>query len=274
MAQPWYEDNEQYVRTSIQGVHVELGHHAGPNGIAAVKVYGEKTQPGWGAERFMRNYVRNFFDIDKITDGDPYALVMRSLRLLVVDIDGKNDGYTEAAKLDLPPTLAETSKSGNGHHLFYSYPDQWDEEQGYIGQPDRIGMWPGIDIKSSGVVYHHPHQLWNRLPIWHLSNSVLAQLQKRNARDSQLRITPQQAAEMTDEDLKFKRDVLLIELSQPRKDGRDTSLWRIGASLLNLGVDETYMAEKILAAGLKWGVDEDIITSKIIPNIVSYARRA
>lgn len=274
MAQPWYEDNEQYVRPSIQGVHVELEQHAGPNGIAAVKVYGEKTQPGWGHERFMRNYVRNFFDIDKITDGDPYALVMRSLRLLVVDIDGKNDGYKEASKLDLPPTLAETSKSGNGHHLFYSYPDEWHEVCcGYAGQPDRIGMWPGIDIKSSGVVYHHPHQLWNNELIRPLSDDVWAQLQKRNVRDSQLRITPSMAKDMNDEDLKFKRDVLLIELSQPRKDGRDTSLWRIGASLLNLGVDETYMAEKILAAGLKWGVPEDTITNKIIPNIISYAQR-
>lgn len=273
MTEPWYMEPEQYVRPSVEGVHHELEQHAGPNGIAVVRVYGEKTQPGWGTERFMRNYVRNFFDVYKIPDGDPYALVMRSLRLLVVDIDGKNDGYAEAAKLNLPPTLGETSKSGNGHHLFYGYPDKWDEQYGYAGQPDRIGMWPGIDIKSSGVVYHHPHQLWNNESIATLPDDVWAKLQQRNIRDAQLRVTPEQAKEMTDEDLKFKRDMLLIELSQDRKDGRDSSLWRIGASLLNLGVDETYMAEKILAAGLKWGVPEDTITSKIIPNILSYAQR-
>ncbi len=270
MSQPWYLEPAQYRCEHLQP---EIEEHAGPNGIAAVRVYGEKTQPGWGSERFMRNYVRNFFAIEKIEEGEPFAFVMRSLRLLVVDIDGKNDGYAAASKLDLPPTLAETSKSGNGHHLFYSYADEWDEQHGYATQPDRIGMWEGIDIKSSGVVYHHPQQLWNSRAIRPVSDDVWAQLQQRNARDSQLRITPSQASEMTDEDLKFKRDVLLIELSRDRKDGRDTSLWRIGASLLNLGVDEAYMAEKILAAGLKWGVPKDTITSKIIPNIISYAQR-
>lgn len=271
MSEEWYLEPHQY---RLKNRHdPDIHNYTGPNGIALVKVYGEKTQPGWGHERFMRNYVRNFFAPEKISMDEPFAIVMRSLRLLVIDIDGKNDGYKAAAELELPPTLAETSKSGNGHHLFYSYPDSWDEVEGFAGQPDRVGMWPGIDVKSVGVVYRHPHQRWNSRTVRKLPDSVLTQLDKRNARDNQLRITPSQAAELTDEDLKFKRDVLLIELSQPRKDGRDTSLWRIGASLLNLGVDESYMAEKILAAGLKWGVDEDIITNKIIPNIISYARR-
>jgi len=266
----WYQEDDQYTEADLDE---ELDNYAGPNGTAVVKVYGEKTQPGWGHERFMRNYVRNFFGMHKIADGDPFAIVMRSLRVLVIDIDGKNDGYAEAAKLELPPTLAETSKSGNGHHLFYSYPDKWHEVEGFAAQPDRVGMWPGIDIKSTGVVYHHPHQRWNTERIVPLPDSVWDKLVQRNERDTMLRITPEQAAEMTDEDLKFKRDVLLIELSKPRTDGRDTSLWRIGASLLNLGVDEQYMAEKILAAGLKWGVDEAIINGKIIPNILNYARR-
>lgn len=266
----WYLNSEQYHQSELTE---RLDDYAGPNSTALVKVFGEKTQPGWGHERFMRNYVRNFFGAHKLTEGEPFAIVMRSLRLLVIDIDGKNNGYAEAAKLDLPPTLAETSKSGNGHHLFYAYPDQWDEVEGFAAQPDRVGMWPGIDVKSTGVVYHHPHQLWNELPIADLPHSVWDKLQQRNERDTQLRVTPEMAEEMTDEDLKFRRDVLLIELTQPRTDGRDTSLWRIGASLLNLGVDETYMAEKILAAGLNWGVDKDVIEGKIIPNILSYARR-
>lgn len=271
MSTPWYRNPNQYTEELLdQG---EFNEYAGPNGVAVVQVYGEKTQPGWGHERFMRNYVRNFFGIHKIPADKPYAIVMRSVQLLCIDIDGKNNGYEEAAKLDLPATLAETSKSGNGHHLFYSYPDEWDEHDGFAGQPDRVGMWPGIDVKSTGVVYHHPQQRWNGLFIEELPDSVWQQLLKRNERDAELRITPEQVAELTDEDLKFKRDMLLIELSKPRTDGRDTSLWRIGASLLNLGVDETYMAEKILAAGLKWGVDEDIIKSKIIPNIISYAKR-
>jgi hypothetical protein len=267
----WYQDSEQYERPWLPKAQLE--EHAGPNGVAVVKVFGEKTQPGWGHERFMRNYVRNFFAPEKIDSGEPFAIVMRSLALLVIDIDGKNDGYKEASKLELPETMAEISKSGNGHHLFYAYPDEWHEIEGFAQQPDRVGMWPGIDVKSTGVVYHHPHQLWNWLPPVPLPDSVIELLAKRNERDAQLRVTPQQAAEMTDEDLKFKRDMLLIELGQPRTDGRDTSLWRIGASLLNLGVDEPYMAEKILQAGLRWGVDEAVINGKIIPNIINYARR-
>ncbi len=266
----WYLDTDQY---NADTPWSDLREHAGPFGVAVVAVYGEKTQPGWGTERFMKNYTRQFF-AEPPANNKPFALVMRSLRLLCVDIDGKNNGYQEAAKLNLPPTLAETSKSGNGHHLFYSYPDTWDELYGYVGQPDRIGMWPGIDIKSSGVVYHHSHQLWNNESIAVLPDDVWDKLQSRNLRDAQLRVTPAQAQEMTDEDLKFKRDMLLIQLSQHRTDGRDTSLWRIGASLLNRGVDEQYMSEKIREAGLRWGVDEHTLDNKIIPNIKSYARRS
>lgn len=268
----WYEDISQYTESATPWA--ELEEHSGPNGTAVVNVYGEKTQPGWGIQTFAKNYSREFFKSGHIKDGEPFAFVMRSLRLLCVDIDGKNNGYKAAAKLNLPRTLAETSKSGNGCHLFYQYEDYWNDAEGFATQPDRIGMWPGIDIKSTGVVYHHTHQLWNQELIAPVTDEVQEMLTRRNARDAVLRVTPKQANEMTDEDLKFKRDMLLIELSKHRTDGRDTSLWRIGASLLNLGVDEEYMAEKILAAGLKWGVDKATLTTKIIPNILSYAQRA
>lgn len=267
----WYDNETQFYALTPWW---QLTAEAGPMGTAVVRIYDEKTQPGWGRPRFMGNYMRGFFSSGKIPEGKPYALVMRSLRLLCVDIDGKNDGYKKAAELNLPPTLAETSKSDNGHHLFYRYPDVWDDTDGFAGQPDRIGMWPGIDIKATGVVYHHLHQRWNNEAIVDLPADTLDLLVKRNQRDALLRVTPTQARDMDDEDLKFKRDMLLIELSKHRTDGRDTSLWRIGASLLNLGVDEVYMSEKILAAGLKWGVPEETITGKIIPNIISYAQRS
>lgn len=271
MTTMWYEDEDQYTEVTPWS---DLAEHSGPHGVAVVQVFREKTQPGWGHERFMKNYSRSFFDPGKVPEGKPYALVMRSLRLLCVDIDGKNDGYKAAKKLELPPTLAETSKSGNGHHLLYSYPDEWDENAGYVDQPDRINMWQGIDIKSVGVVYHHLHQRWNTEAIAVLPESIGADLRRRRARDEFLTTTPSQASELSDEDLKFKRDMLLIELSRARSTGRDSSLWRIGASLLNLGVDEAYMAEKIRAAGIRWGVPLDVIDGKIIPNIISYARRA
>lgn len=271
MTPKWYEIETSYSEVTPWW---QLTPEAGPMGTAVVRVYGEKTQPGWGRERFARNYMRGFFSTGKVPEGEPYALVMRSLQLLCIDIDGKNDGYEAASKLYLPPTLAETSKSGNGHHLFYRIPDVWDDTDGFAAQPDCIGMWPGIDVKATGVVYHHLHQKWNNRAIADLPTDILDMLIKRNQRTALLRVTPTQASELTDEDLKFKRDMLLIELSKHRTDGRDTSLWRIGASLLNLGVDEAYMAEKILAAGLKWGVPKETITGKIIPNIISYAQRS
>ena len=61
----------------------------------------------------------------------------------------------------LPPTLAETSKSGDGYHLFYLVDEEWDDEKGYGLLGDRIGIEQGVDIRATGCVYHHPQQRWN-----------------------------------------------------------------------------------------------------------------
>ena len=88
-----------------------------------------------GADGFMPRYLRGVFNSRRVVYGYErgkwaYAFVMRSMRLVCVDIDGKNGGLEHAKKLGLlPPTLAETSKSGDGYHLFYLVDEEWDDEK-------------------------------------------------------------------------------------------------------------------------------------------------
>ncbi|MGV8967201.1 MAG: AAA family ATPase [Cellulomonas sp.] len=151
----WYRKAAQY---SLTDEPTEIKAHAGRYGIPRVRVNanGSTAKGLWGGDDFTESYEMGLLDIQPEA---PFAYAMRGLDLVVVDIDGKNDGWTVAADLDLPPTLSETSKSGNGVHLWYSVP---------AGTParDRIG-YPrvGVDIKGVGIVYHHDSQRWNALPV-------------------------------------------------------------------------------------------------------------
>src|SRR5690606_23509761 len=98
---------------------------------------GGQTQRGWGLYRrrderdpadtgdkrepeFMPRYLRGEFlprralyAYEKGTSA--FAIVMRSVSLVCIDIDGKHGGLEDASELGaLPLTLAETSKSGTG----------------------------------------------------------------------------------------------------------------------------------------------------------------
>ena len=106
--QQWFQE-DQYVHSDPPPVSLEA--YAGDNGVATVAVYANgKSQPGWGEKDFARNYKLGKFNAIERTE--TFAYVMRSLPMLVVDIDGKNDGIDHAKLLNLPPTMAETSKSG------------------------------------------------------------------------------------------------------------------------------------------------------------------
>ena len=84
----------------------------GPNGPAFVKVHADgTTQKGWGltppkdsTEGFMPRYTRGEFLTRKTEYGynkgsHGGALVMRSARLVCIDIDGKNGGQQHAGSL-------------------------------------------------------------------------------------------------------------------------------------------------------------------------------
>ena len=155
MNAPWYRKASQYTLTDEPP---EIKAHAGRYGVPRVDVKPDgSTERGlWGKADFDRSYATGHLDT---WPEAPFAYVMRGLDMVCVDIDGKNDGWTVAADLDLPPTLSETSKSGKGVHLWYSVP---------AGHParDRVGCPArGVDIKAAGIVYHHGSQRWNDLVV-------------------------------------------------------------------------------------------------------------
>src|SRR5690606_30401280 len=117
------------------------------------------------------------------------AYVMRSVRLVAIDIDGKNGGLEHVTEIGaLPLTMAERSKSGNGYHLFYETDDVWDVDEGFAQIPDQIGFVQGVDIRGTGCVYHFPAQRWNnrkvtKLPDW-LRDQLLAKQQRMASQTS------------------------------------------------------------------------------------------
>ena len=181
----WFESDKYTDDDAISSV---LGHAEtlqGPKGLALVRVFSEgRTTSGWGLQAlpetatkaarpgFMADYMAGRFDtrvpLGRFrAHGDPFAIVMRSLNMLVLDVDrhlddGGADGFAGITQLGaLPPTLAETSKSGDGRHLFYRTPDTWDEEVGFSMYEDAIGLAPGVDMRINGCVYHYASQRWN-----------------------------------------------------------------------------------------------------------------
>jgi hypothetical protein len=161
---PWYEQKKQYVDDAPIPATWPTKRE-----LALVHVAGDgATTKGWGRESFMDNYRAGKFEptgyLRRFAHGRPFGFVMRAVPLFCVDIDPKHGGLQSARILALPPTLAETSRSGNGFHLFYKEPKAtWDEKYGFESLPDPNGLLPGIDIRSTGIVYHYPQQRWNDL---------------------------------------------------------------------------------------------------------------
>ena len=83
----------------------------------------------------------------------------------------------------LPPTLAETSKSGNGYHLFYLVSeDEWDPNAGFGMFGDRIGIEQGVDFRGTGCVYHYQSQRWNDRPLAELPDRIKDRLKAAQQR--------------------------------------------------------------------------------------------
>src|SRR6478752_6409049 len=124
----------------------------GPKGIALVKAWPDgRTDAGWGltskyGDGFMARYNRGEFNARRVLYGFNrgkwnFAFIMRSMQLVCIDIDGKNGGLEHAKHLGaLPMTLSETSKSGDGYHLFYRTDEVWDPDYGFAILNDRIGI--------------------------------------------------------------------------------------------------------------------------------------
>lgn len=213
-------------------------------GLALVRIDKDgRTQPGWGANEYMENFKAGAFEPDRALKfydkySLPFAVVMRSVPFICVDIDGKNGGLETARLLDLERTMAEKSKSGNGYHLFYRMPySPFHEKYGYHEFPDLIGLLPGIDIKGTGVVYHYVHQLWNNLDLALCPPSLADVIgQARDVR-REYRLSREGVGALDQEELIMLWDQLLDSLAKPVNVGsRNNRLYQMGAKMLAAGV--------------------------------------
>lgn len=273
-----YQNQETIPGVLLPPTFGKPGSLLGPKGLALVSVNTKgTTTTGWGENLFMGTYNLKIFDAtrhlrrleaDKIP---AVALVMRSTRLVCIDIDGKSDStFTGASRLGvLPPTLAETSKSGLGFHLFYRVDDDWDDHKGFARFSDVIGLEHAVDVRAVGCVYHYPQQRWNDRSIAKLPKHLEERLEERQSKRliSSGRISRIVAAEDPVE-LAILHDELLTELAKPIPPGRrNLSLFALGGKLRDANLPDWEKA--IEGRGFDLGLEAAEV-EKIIFNIDSY----
>lgn len=278
---PWWM-TDKYV--GDQAVPPQFNTLVGPQGLALVRAWPDgRTSEGWGlrppkgsAEGFMPRYKRGEFNPRRSLHGYEkgrwnFAFVMRALRLVCIDIDGKNGGLEHAKRLGiLPPTLAETSRSGDGFHLFYTVEDTWDDEVGFAKLGDRIGLEQGVDVRATGCVYHYPQQRWNRRHPVPLPEHLYELL---TARDQKIASSKERISKVLnsndDMEVLMLHDELVSDLAKPIPTGkRNNTLFAIGTQLHEAQVPdwEDKLADRASELGL-----EDDESDKIIENIKRYS---
>lgn len=243
-----------------------------------MQVYGDgSTAPGWGGPAFIDKYKRQTFSARRaqaVYDkrDTPHALVMRSVSLVCLDIDGKNGGIESATALNLPLTMAETSKSGNGYHLFYGVQDSWNPTFGFERLRDRIGWRTGIDIRSVGCVYHYPSQKWNTVAPAPLPDNILIDLEQHTA-DTAARaehiITLRESTD-PDDTMEFLmlQTTIQSKLTAPIPAGkRNNTLFAIGTEMKIAQI--TGWQEQVLDRAVELGLAEDE-AEKLVKNIERY----
>jgi hypothetical protein len=271
---PWWETD-----TFADDIAIPDPMHqmAGPNGLAVVKVFDDgRTSKGWSQKEFMQNYLKHKFNmqialVGWITGRWNFAFLMRSLKMVCIDIDGKNGGFDNIGKLGmLPPTLAETSKSGDGFHLFYATPwDVWDDDLGFAMFKDRIGAVQGVDVRSVGCVYHYPGQKWNTRPVADLPNYLKQRWEADQAAgDKQVQEIIALLDAGDDAELMVAQDSLLKDLDKPIPAGRrNNTLYAIGVKMMVLNIP--HWDGLLYQRGLKVGLDQQEM-GKLIDNIKKY----
>ncbi len=276
MRQPWwmtdtYDDDNEIPR--------QIFDAGGPHGVAITRVWPNgTTDRGWGMPDFMEAYNKRGFKskLNVILSGYrqgkwAFAYIMRSMRIVCIDIDGKNGGFQHVGKLGmLPLTLAETSKSGNGYHLFYLVSeDEWDPNQGFALFTDRIGIQQGVDIRYTGCVYHHSTQRWNDRRLVELPEHIKQMLRERQQQQAAMysNIT-KVLTSGDDEEVLLMHAALIEDLKKPIPQGkRNNTLFAIGSQMAVAQVPdwETLVHDRATEVGL----DNDE-ASKLVNNIASY----
>lgn len=273
---PWWRTDDY---TSEAMIPATLNEKAGPLGPALVKVFPDgRTQTGWGAEAFIDEYLKKAFIPERSAwgfrkKGQPFAFVMRSFRVVAVDIDGKNGGFEGALRLgNLPRTLAETSKSGNGYHLFYSVEEEWDLSAGFGRFSDHIGIEVGVDIRATGCIYHHNTQRWNTSDIVPLPQYLVDMFDARKNRRRGMPMRIEAARQQGDEyEMLMIQDELMDEIKKPIPAGkRNNTLFAIGTKLVLAGVQDWEIV--LMGRAMQLGLDEPEAT-KLCENITRYASK-
>ena len=274
----WIEDD--YNR--VDDIPPEFSEYVGPNGPAVVRVYPNgKTDKGWGEDRFMSKYQAGLFAAHRAIPlrsqtraQPPFAFVMRSLRLVCIDIDGKNGGLEHAGKLGmLPYTLAERSKSDNGYHLFYFTEEPWDSAVGFAPFKDRIGIQQGVDIRVTGCVFHYPNQRWNHRPIAKLPAHLTQMLTEREQKAEAAIATILKTMESENkDDIYSLQGKLITDLGEPIPLGRrNNTLFAIGGQMKLAGLVDWEQAIRKRAAQVKL---DPIEIDKLVHNIEKYGATA
>ena len=276
----WWSEDE-YNRNDL--VPAELQEHAGPNGIAMVKLHAnDKTDPGWGEKTFMKKYEQHLFTQQRVLSisgrnmgRPPFAFVMRSLRLVCIDIDGKNGGLDHVGKLGmLPYTLAETSKSGNGYHLYYkTSEDQWDAGTGFAEFRDRIGIQQGVDFRATGCVFHWPNQRWNNHPIEEFPQHLKDLLREKYAKAEATVAAITKTLDNGDsEEIAIMHENLIEDLAKPIPAGRrNNTLFAVGSQLMLAEVPD--WQERVKSRAIAVGLDNQEV-AKLLHNIDKYGANA
>jgi hypothetical protein len=256
--------------------------------VATVSVNRDgSTQPGWGldgkldketgvrAPGFMENFLAGKFN-NRVTAfayrkrQAPFAFVMRSVPFICIDVDGKNGGFENMPQLgELPPTLAETSKSGNGYHLFYFVDEPWDDVTGYGRYDDVIGIATGIDIRATGCVYHYATQRWNTRDVAPLPDFLADRLREKKERRDQNRSVAASVKEMDVDDILVLQHNTEAELAKPIPAGqRNNRLFAIGSQMKAAEVQgwEDKVYDRAIAVGLDVSEAE-----KLVSNIAAYS---
>jgi hypothetical protein len=280
-SKPWWRSDSYNGDAAVPPLETSW---LGPKGLALVKAWPSGvTDKGWGllppkgeTDGFMPRYIRGEFNERRVLHGYhkglwAFAFIMRSMRLVCIDIDGKNGGLEHASKLGmLPPTLAETSKSGDGYHLFYLVDEEWDEQKGFAKLGDRIGIVQGVDVRATGCVYHHDTQRWNNrmvapLPV-HLYEVLTHREEKIAAQTARIAAVLDSQDEM---EILMMQSEFESDLAKPIPAGkRNTTLFAIGSQMAEAEVEN--WADKVLARADEVGLPQDE-AQKIVDNIARYA---
>lgn len=275
----WFENDTSFTDTTP--LPPAVYEASGPKGPALVSVFKEgKTTTGWGPATFMECYDSGKFRPDSRVlaaqqKQRPFALVMRSVSLIAVDIDrhledGGADGFVAARKLGLPATLAQTSRSGKGRHLLYAVDDSWDSQLGFARFDDAIAIAPGVDVRAVGCIYRHATQRWNSEEIAPAPESILELLQARKEKREVAAALLSYAASVPPDSVEalIIHDSLLSELAKPIPVGkRNSTLFAIGAKMYAAGVPGWEQA--LMDRAHEIGIDQNE-AAQIVRNVTKY----